>query len=72
MNAYAIGLLGIVVALALLIWLAYKGYSMPLAAPAAALVAALFSGEPLLAKWTLTFMRGAANFIANFFPLKGE
>ncbi len=69
MSAYAVGLLGIVVALALLIWLAYKGYSMLLAAPAAALVAAVFSGEPLLAKWTLTFMRGAANFIASFFPL---
>jgi H+/gluconate symporter-like permease len=69
MSAYAVGLLGIVVALGLLIWLAYKGYSMLLAAPAVALVAAAFSGEPLLAKWTLTFMRGAANFIASFFPL---
>jgi H+/gluconate symporter-like permease len=69
MSVHAVGLLGIVVALALLIWLAYKGYSMLLAAPAAALVAAVFSGEPLLAKWTLTFMRGAANFIASFFPL---
>ncbi len=69
MSAYVVGLLGILVALGLLIWFAYKGYSMLLAAPAVALVAAAFSGEPLLAKWTLTFMRGAANFIANFFPL---
>ena len=29
----------------------------------------MFSGEPLLAKWTLTFMTGAANFIRNLFPL---
>ena len=69
MSSNIIGLIGILVALGLLIRLAYKGYSMLLVPPAAALVAAAFSGEPLLAKWTLTFMRGAANFIANFFPL---
>lgn len=69
MGSNTIGLIGILVALGLLIRLAYKGYSMLLVPPAAALVAAAFSGEPLLAKWTLTFMRGAANFIANFFPL---
>src|SRR5262249_61474531 len=38
-------------------------------APAAALVAALFSGEPLLAHWTQTFMGSAAGFLAQFFPL---
>ena len=42
---------------------------MLLLAPIAALVAALFSGEPLLAHWTQTFMRSAAGFIAQFFPL---
>jgi len=41
----------------------------PLAAPAAAIVAAAFSGEPLLAKWTLTFMQGTGRFVVNFFPL---
>jgi H+/gluconate symporter-like permease len=69
MESNTIGLIGILIALGLLIRLAYKGYSMLLVPPAAALVAAAFSGEPLLAKWTLTFMRGAANFIASFFPL---
>ena len=38
-------------------------------APAAALVAALFAGEPLLAHWTQTFMSSAAGFLASFFPL---
>ncbi len=63
------GLIGILTALGLLIWLAYKGWSVLLLAPAAALVAAAAAGEPLLAHWTQTFMRGAAQFLAQFFPL---
>jgi len=69
MSADTLQLLGIAIALGLLIWLAFRGLTLLLAAPAAALVAALFSGEPLLAKWTLTFMTGAANFVGNLFPL---
>jgi H+/gluconate symporter-like permease len=63
------GLLGIIVALALLIWLAYRGWSILLLAPAAALVASAFAREPLLAHWTQTFMSNAAQFLAQFFPL---
>jgi H+/gluconate symporter-like permease len=63
------GLLGILVALALLMWLAYRGWSVLLLAPAAALVAAAISREPLLAHWTQTFMGSAARFIAQWFPL---
>ena len=63
------GLIGIIVALGLLIWLAYKGWSVLLLAPAAALIAAAAAGEPLLAHWTQTFMRSAAQFVAQFFPL---
>jgi H+/gluconate symporter-like permease len=63
------GLLGIVVALGLLIWLAYRGWSILLLAPAAALVAAAAAGEPLLAHWTQVFMVGGADFLAQFFPL---
>ena len=65
----ALGLLGILIGLGLLIWLAFRGWSVLLLAPAAALVAALFSGEPLLAHWTQTFMSSAAGFLAQFFPL---
>ena len=43
------GLLGILVKRGLLIGLAFRGWSVLLLAPAAALVAALFGGEPLLA-----------------------
>ena len=63
------GLLGIIVALGFLIWLAYRGWSVLLLAPAAALVAAAAAKEPLLAHWTLTFMGSAAQFVAQFFPL---
>jgi H+/gluconate symporter-like permease len=63
------GLIGILIALGFLIWLAYRGWSVLLLAPAAALMAAAAAGEPLLAHWTLTFMESAARFIAQFFPL---
>jgi H+/gluconate symporter-like permease len=63
------GLVGILFGLALLIWLAFRGWSVLLLAPAAALLAAAFAGEPLLASWTQTFMGSAAAFLAQFFPL---
>lgn len=63
------GLFGILLALGLLIWLAYRGWSVLLLAPAAALIAAAVSREPLLAHWTQTFMGSAAQFLAQFFPL---
>ncbi|MBC7521959.1 MAG: GntP family permease [Sandarakinorhabdus sp.] len=63
------GLLGILIGLGLLIWFAYRGWSVLLLAPIAAMVAALFSGQPLLAHWTQTFMGSAAGFIAQFFPM---
>jgi H+/gluconate symporter-like permease len=63
------GLLGILLGLALLLALSFRGWSVLLLAPAAALVGALFSGEPLLAHWTETFMSGAARFFAQFFPI---
>jgi H+/gluconate symporter-like permease len=63
------GLLGILVGLGLLVWLAFRGWSVLLLAPAAALVAAAFGREPLLAHWTQTFMGSAAGFLAQFFPI---
>jgi H+/gluconate symporter-like permease len=65
----AFGLLGILVGLGLLVALAFRGWSVLLLAPLAALIAALFSREPPLAHWTQTFMRSAAGFLAQFFPL---
>lgn len=63
------GLLGILVGLGLLIWLAFRGWSVLLLAPIAALVAAAFGGQPLLANWTQIFMGSAATFLAQFFPI---
>ncbi|HTV34137.1 MAG TPA: GntP family permease [Methylocella sp.] len=63
------GLLGILVALGLLIFLAYRGWSVLLLAPAAAVLAAGLAGEPLLAHWTQTFMGSAGRFIIQFFPI---
>jgi H+/gluconate symporter-like permease len=63
------GLLGVLIGLGLLIWLAFRGWSVLLLAPAAALVAAAFDGQPLLASWTQTFMGSAAGFLAQFFPI---
>jgi H+/gluconate symporter-like permease len=63
------GLLGILVGLGLLVWFAFRGWSVLLLAPAAGLLAAAFGGEPLLANWTQIFMGSAAGFLAQFFPI---
>src|SRR6516165_5265314 len=63
------GLFGILIGLTLLVWLAFRGWSVLLLAPAAALVAALLGGQPLLASWTQIFMGSAGRFLAQFFPL---
>src|SRR5262249_45561440 len=65
----AMGLVGILVALGLLVWLSFRGWSVLLLAPAVAIIAAAFAGEPLLAHWTQTFMGSAAQFVAQFFPI---
>src|SRR5579864_4717607 len=64
-----LGLAGMLISLGLLIWFAYRGWSVLLLAPIAAMLAAAISGDPLLAHWTQTFMLSAARFVAQFFPL---
>ncbi|WP_321791022.1 GntP family permease [Caballeronia sp. J97] len=63
------GLAGMLASLVLLIGLAYRGWTILLLAPLAAIVAAFLSGEPVLAHWTQTFMLAAARFLAQFFPI---
>ena len=63
------GLLGIILGLAVLVGLSFRSWTVLILAPLAAMVAALFAGDPLLAHWTQTFMRAAAGFVASFFPL---
>ena len=63
------GLLGILLGLAVLVGLSFRGWSVLVLAPLAALVAAFAAGDPLLAHWTQTFMGAAGGFVAQFFPL---
>ncbi len=64
------GILSILVALILLIVLAYRGISLLILAPGlAALVALVSVDAPLLASYTQVFMGAAGDFIVRFFPL---
>lgn len=64
-----IPLIGIFVSLAVLVGLAYRGHSVVIVAPIAAIIATLFSGAPLLATYTQIFMPAAGRFITAYMPL---
>ncbi|MDR2503295.1 MAG: GntP family permease [Deltaproteobacteria bacterium] len=61
--------IGIVVSLALLCWLAYRGFSVIVFAPLCAILAAITAGWPILPTYTDVFMAKGVVFIKNFFPL---
>lgn len=64
------GVLVIILALGLLMLLAFRGVSLLLLAPLMALLATFLSGGlPLLAAYTEVFMGNAGAFIVDFFPL---
>ncbi|MDX1653657.1 MAG: GntP family permease [Candidatus Competibacteraceae bacterium] len=64
------GIIGIVLALALLMYLAYRGISVLILAPTMALLAVLLAGDmPLLGTYTQVFMKALGNFIVQYFPL---
>jgi H+/gluconate symporter-like permease len=65
-----LGAAGLLLALGALILLAYRGVSVLLAAPLAALLAVVVTGGlPLLASYTQVFMPAAGQFVVSFFPL---
>jgi len=65
-----LGAAGLLLALGALILLAYRGVSVLLAAPLAALLAVVVAGGlPLLASYTQVFMPAAGQFVVSFFPL---
>ncbi|MEA3576826.1 GntP family permease [Peribacillus frigoritolerans] len=64
-----IQILAIVVALGLLIFLAYRGYPVIIIAPIVTLLAVILSGGHLLPSYTETYMTFAANYIKAFFPI---
>lgn len=60
----------VLAALALLMYLAFRGFTLLILAPATALLTALITGGlPVLAGYTQVFMANAGDFIVAFFPL---
>ncbi len=65
-----IDILAILLALGLLMYLAFRGVTLLVLAPGMALLAALLTGGlPLLAAYTQIFMTNTGDFIIAFFPL---
>ncbi len=59
----------IVISLVLLIYLAYRGYSVIFFAPIIAVAAAASQGLPLMPSYTELFMVKAAAYVKSFFPI---
>ena len=66
-----VGLIGIVLSLILLMYLAYKGFSVIVLAPLLALFAVAWSGlsNELLGFYSQIFMTGLGGYIIKYFPL---
>ena len=65
-------ILGLILSLIIIMYLAYKGYSTIITAPIIAIITIIlttgFNGH-LMANYTEVYMSGFANFIKNYFPL---
>lgn len=61
--------LGILLSLILLMFMAYRGFSVILFAPVFALLAAVASGYDMLPTYTEMFMPRAVGYVKNFFPV---
>jgi len=62
-------MLGIILGLALLMFLAYRGYSIIWVAPLTAALVALTGGLPLLPAYKDTYMTGFVGFTKSWFPV---
>lgn len=68
----AIGIIGLLVAIGFLVYMAFKGHSIIVVAPIAAMLAILFSyglKGHFMASYTITYMEGFANYAKNYFPI---
>lgn len=63
-----LGVIGILLGLGLLMFMAYKGYSVIFFAPVFALLAAVLSGLALLPTYTEVFLPNLANYVKVYFP----
>lgn len=69
---YLIGIIGLLAAIGFLVYMAFKGHSIIVVAPIAAMVAILFSyglKGHFMASYTITYMEGFANYAKNYFPI---
>lgn len=67
-----LGLVGLIVAILFLVYMAFKGHSIIVVAPIAALVAVFFAYGTqghYMAEYTITYMEGFANYVKNYFPI---
>ena len=68
-----ISIIGLIISLSLIIFLAYKGYSTIITAPLVALLTVLIIGggsnTHLMVHYTEVYMGGFANFVKNYFPI---
>jgi H+/gluconate symporter-like permease len=60
---------GILLSLVLLIFVAYRGYSVIFFAPIFAVLAAVLQGLPVMPTYTELFMAKAVTYVKNFFPV---
>ena len=68
-----ISMIGLILSLSLIIFLAYKGYSTIITAPIVALLTVLLIGgdsnRQLMVHYTEVYMGGFAGFVKNYFPI---
>ncbi|MDU4325567.1 MAG: GntP family permease, partial [Clostridium celatum] len=67
-----ISVIGLILSLSLIMYLAYKGYSTIITAPIVGLLTLLISlglNSHLMANYTEVYMSGFAGFVKNYFPL---
>ncbi len=63
-----LSLIGIILGLGLLIFLAFKGHSIIWVAPVSALLVALMSGKNILDLYLTDYMTGMSGFVLSWFP----
>lgn len=68
-NEVCMEILLILLSLGLLMYLAFRGFSVILLAPVCALLAAMISGLPLLPTFTELFMTKSAGYFKSFLPI---
>lgn len=65
-----LGLIGIILSLVLLMYLAYRGINVLILAPLLSLLAVLLAGGlPILATYTQVFMTALGKYVVQYFPL---